>query len=726
MRPGIQYQSVLLFVCAVFGFQLFSYTAAFGQKAVDVEKPADVEKPTETEPVPVIETSEVVVSSTRLPDSPVDARTLPAKVTVITADNIRKSGAKTVQEAIQWANNIVMYDQVGNAFQQTIDLRGFSGQPVPSTSVFVDGQRINEPDFNTVNFDLIPFDTIDRIEIIPGPATIYGKNAMGGVINIITKRGGAKPQVTGEAMGGSFGRQRYTINTSGPIGKFDYYVNLAKEEEDGYRDDSGANISRVYGRIGYRPSEETDISLSYTYVTDKLFQAGALPASVAAVNPRANFTPGDFTDNNSNVVRLTGRQGLPFGFSLNVNGFYRQLNQTQFGVGQPFFVGSILSTAQTNSTTESWGGTVQLAQNTPLFGRKNSLVLGTDVQRNDFGSKLASISGFGLFNNRTDTNENILGLYAQDTLSLLPQLLLTAGVRYDQDNISSDFQDTFTPPGVGSKTFYRTNPRAGLTYLLDPDASVYFNYSQGFRVPTFLELFPVVGQSNQSLKPITSDNFEIGGKTRMWHWGEAGLSLFQSNAQDEIYFTCTNCDVFSGGFDGLNRNIDKTRRRGFEASFKGRYNQYFDGSVNYTFTEATFQSTFNISATKTVVPGDTIPLVPKNRLSVTGNFHPTEGWTVSLIGLYVSSQFYQNDEINARTPLPAYFVLNSRITYERPVPGGRLSGFVMLNNMLDQKYSTFGTYASNFLTGGGGQDQFVVPAPTFAIYGGLSYRFEGL
>jgi len=660
-----------------------------------------------------------------LPGAPVDAKTLPAKVTVITAEDIRKSGAKTVQEAIQWGNNIVMYDQVGNGFQQSIDLRGFSGQPVPSTSVFVDGQRINEPDFNTINFDLIPFDTIERIEIIPGPATIYGKNAMGGVINIITKRGGEKRQATGETLFGSWGRQRYTLNASGPIGKVDYYFNLGKEKEDGYRDDSGADISRVYGRIGYRPTDETDITLSYTYVTDKLYQAGALPLSAAAVNRRANFTPGDYTDNDTNVVRLTGRQGLPFGFSLNANSFYRQLDQTQFGVGQPAFPGSILSRAQTNSTTESWGGTLQLTQNTPLFGRQNTLVFGTDIQRNDFGSSLASTSGFGPFNNRQDSNESILGLYAQNTLSLLPQLLLTAGVRYDRDSIDSDFEDTFTPPGSGKKTFYRTTPRAGLTYLIHSDASVYFNYSQGFRVPTFFELFPVVGLSNQALQPITSDNFEIGGKTRLSNWGEASLSLFQSNVRNEIYFTCTNCDVFSAGFDGLNRNIDSTRRRGLEASLKGRYNEYFDGSVNYTFTEATFQSTFNLSATKTVESGDTIPLVPKNRLSATGNFHPAEGWTLSLIGLYVSTQFFQNDENNAEPRLPGYFVLNSRIAYEQPVPGGRLSGFVMLNNMLDQKYSSFGTIASNTLTGGGAQERFVVPVPMFSLYAGLSYRFEG-
>ncbi|NWF72976.1 MAG: TonB-dependent receptor plug domain-containing protein [Nitrospirae bacterium] len=96
---------------------------------------------THAESEEVLETREVVVSSTRLPDAPVDAKTLPAKVTVITADEIKKSGAKTVQEAIQWATGIVMYDGVGNAFQQTVDLRGFNGLPVPNTTVFMDGQR---------------------------------------------------------------------------------------------------------------------------------------------------------------------------------------------------------------------------------------------------------------------------------------------------------------------------------------------------------------------------------------------------------------------------------------------------------------------------------------------------------------------------------------------------------------------------------------------------------
>ena len=122
--------------------------------------------------------------------------------------------------------------------------------------------------------------------------------------------------------------------------------------------------------------------------------------------------------------------------------------------------------------------------------------------------------------------------------------------------------------------------------------------------------------------------------------------------------------------------------------------------------------------------GDTLPQVPKHRLGLTANAHPVDGLTVSLIGLYVSTQFYLNDESNVQPRLPGYFVLNRRIAYERPVPGARLTGFLMVNNTLDQKYSTSGIIAANALTGDGPLERFVVPAPGIAFYGGLSYRFE--
>jgi len=111
-------------------------------------------------------------------------------------------------------------------------------------------------------------------------------------------------------------------------------------------------------------------------------------------------------------------------------------------------------------------------------------------------------------------------------------------------------------------------------------------------------------------------------------------------------------------------------------------------------------------------------------VSATVTAHPTKEWSASLTGLYVSTQFLQNDESNSRNRLQGYFVLNSKVAYKRVVPGGSLSGFLMLNNMLDNQYFTSGIYAANRLTGAGELDSFVVPAPGIAVYGGLSYQFE--
>lgn len=722
----------LLCVCSLsFGLAIRAAMAQETASAHDAPTAPNAEvvhEPPIADQAEILEAPEVVVNSTRLPDSPVASHTLPAKVTIITAEDIRKSGAKTVQEAIQWATGVVMYDGVGNAFQQTIDLRGFNGLPVPNTTVFVDGQRMNEPDFNTVNFDLIPYETIDRIEIIPGAAAIYGKNAMGGVINIITKRGADTHQATGESMFGSFHRERYSLNASGPIGKVDYYTSFSRETESGYRDESAARISRFFGKLGYRPTDHTDFTLSYTYVKDRLQQAGTLPLSQVAIDPRRNFTPGDYYDSETNVVRMTARHEFPLGFSVNANGFYRRLDQEQFTVFQSGRGTNVVA-------TESRGGVFQLSHKGDFFGHPNALVLGNEYTRNDFDSHGIAFFSFGSSSSLRSTDETVLGLYAQDTFHVTSNVILTAGVRYDRNDLG--FVDNIDPANNGSTVFHRTTPRAGLSYLVTPSASLYFNYGQGFRVPTYNELFGSglgpFGSGNPNLRPVRSDNYEVGAKTRILSWGEVSAALFRADVRDEIYLTCGDPSTCGGGIT-TNRNIPKSRRQGVETTVKAKFNEAFDAVVNYTYTEATFQGDLALNPyfigfnpfIEHVKKGHTLPLVPKNRLSVTGNYHPAAGWTVSLTGLYVSTQFHQGDEENAQPRIPGYFTLNSRISYGQSVPGGHLSGFLMLNNMLDQRYYTSGIMAPNTLTGGGAVERFVMPAPGIALYGGLSYRFEGL
>src|SRR5207302_4082712 len=368
-----------------------------------------VSRPEEPKPYQL---EEVVVTSTRIPGEEVSTYDIPAKVTVITAEQIRESGAQTVQEAIQYETGVISYDQNGNPFQSTIDLRGFSGQPFPATSVFVDGVRINEPDTNVANFDLIPLESIERIEIIPGSSAIYGKYALGGVINIITKRGGDRRQATAETMFGSFHRERYALNSSGPMGKFDYVTNFTRETENGYRDESDSRISRYFGKLGFRPADGTDLTASYTYTQDRLLAAGTLPPTDLAINRQRNVTSGAFTENELNLVSLGGRQQLPLNFSLTVNAFYRHLAQENL---TKFFGGG---ESDQLSKTETKGGTAQISHESRGQHFANTFVVGGEIARTDLATRSAP------FLDRKSVDEDSNALFAQNSFEIARTVIL--------------------------------------------------------------------------------------------------------------------------------------------------------------------------------------------------------------------------------------------------------------------------------------------------------------
>jgi len=663
----------------------------------------------------------VVVSSTRLRDVDQPTTQVPGKVIVVTADDIKTSGAKTIQEALQYQTGVVLYDQVGNDFQSTIDMRGFNGQPVTTTVVVVDGVRVNEPDFNTLNFDLIPIEAIERIEILPGTATVFGRNALGGVINITTRRGQTeKPHFGVSLGGGSFGRQKYGFSTDGllPFGNLDYYFGVTRELTDGYRDATGGRITRLSGKLGYRLGDTTDVTLSYTHVLDHLKQAGSLPDSnlnVDGATPcglhldrAGNCTPGDFSSSNLNLVALNGRQKLPAGFSLAINGFYR--NNDQEGFVQGFTTESLLQTQ-----AGSGGGIGQLTHEGDILARKNLATLGFEYTRNQFDTdncgffsanqSLSScrFSGFD-FLSKQFTKENVIGAYLTDSFSLFEPLILSAGFRYDWDQM--DFTDKLDSTLSGNKTYHRFSPKAGLVYTPIQDVSLSFSYSEGIRIPTVNELF-AQGPfgSNPELLPMTSRNFEIGAKGKWADWLEASLALFYTPVRNEILFVVTD----PVNFFGLNENISRSLRKGIEFSLKGRYQQWVDWFVNYTATKATFETDVLLFSGP-VTQGDELPLVPRHRVSPGVNVHPVEGLTLSLFGTYVSSQFLLGDEPNQGKKLADYFVLNSRIAYEQKYWTMQL----MLNNMTDRKYSTSGILTNQ---------PFFVPAAGFNVFGSVALRY---
>ncbi|MGZ8497426.1 MAG: TonB-dependent receptor [Candidatus Binatia bacterium] len=649
----------------------------------------------------------VVVTSTRLRDVEQPASQVPGKVIVVSADEIEKLGAKTIQEVLQYQTGIVLYDSVGNAFQQTVDLRGFNAQPVTATSVFIDGVRVNEPDFNTINFNLIPLEDIERIEILPGTATVFGRNALAGVINITTKRGRAdRPHIGMNIGGGSYGRQRYTFSTDGPmplIPNFDYYFGVTRELTNGYREEfgsrhAGATITRLLTKLGYRLGDNTDASLAYTRVLDNISQAGALPASRLRVDRNDNLTPGDQQKDNLHQVALNLTQKLPMGFSVALNGFFRRNDIELFTRG-------LSSEAILQTETNSGGTTVQASHAGAILNKKNLLTLGVEYTRNKFDTANAGIflPAF-TFQNLRSTKEDVAGIFLTDSFHLFQSLVVNGGFRYDWDRLN--FTDEIDPTLSGIKTYNRVSPKAGLVYTPVNNLSFSFSYSEGVRIPTVDELF-AQGPfgSNPDLKSMTSRNFELGAKAQLQDWLDASLALFYTPVRDEILFVVTDPLLFFG----RNENISRTLRRGIELSLKARYQKWLDGFINYTAMKATFETDVLLFSGQ-VRKGDDLPLVPRHRVGVGINTYPMEGLTVSLFGNYVGAQFMQSDEPNQAKKIADYFVLNSRIAYQWK----QWTGYVNFNNLTNREYSTSGILVN---------EPFRVPAPTFNVFAGLSFRY---
>jgi len=705
-----------------------------------VAKPARAQQ-LEDEPDIVRLPQVLVTAPARLPEVPVSPSEVPASVQVITAEEIRRSGALNLQEFLQQLPGVHLNDEQGNSYQPDVAFRGFTGSSVTGIpqgiSVFVDGVRVNEPAVEEINFDLLPLDDVERIELIRGPIAVFGRNTLAGSLNIITRRGGAEREIVPELSGGSFGRQKYRIHVGGTEGPVDYYFAGSHFFEDGFRDETDSRLSQFFGKLGYRGGG-TDITLSYQYQNNKIKQAGSLPLSILQVDREQNFTGGDFFEPRLHQATLNAHQTLGSGFSLAVNGFVRKLDAEQFNVSL------IHENTRLFNETLSGGGTLQLTHEGRFGGRKNLLTMGVEYAHHDVEIRVfeePNDSTTSELESDLSDSQDVVGVYIQDTAELGralvlsgDSLILTGALRYDyvrHDIIDSSPAD----PGkaTGRAAFDRFTPRAGINYNLTDKYGAYISYSEGFRAPAFLELTcadpaaPCVGlqagvapdTSFFNLRPVKARNYELGFRARPAPWLEGSMALYRSDVRDDIFSVSP-----AGTITIFFQNIGDTRREGLELALRAIHER-LEGYVNYSYTRATFENDIELASSRTpgvpqqVKKGDEIPLTPNHRLNAGIRYRMLKWLTLSLNLVYVGEQFFRGDDANTQAPLKDYIVLNAGADAR----WGRFAGFVKINNLLDNEYETFGTFAPNAKVPGDPIEPFLTPAPPINVLVGASYRF---
>ena len=316
-----------------------------------------------------------VRGTTPLMSVPLPEKDIPVNVQVATDDDYRASGALNLPDFMARDLAGVSLTQVqNNPFQPDVLYRGFTssfllGTP-PGLSVFVDGARVNEPLADQVNWDLIPSDAIERLELIPGTNPVYGRNTLGGAIVMETKRGLTNPGTVAEVWGGSFGRIRTLLQTGGKRGSFDYFLSGNWFTEDGFRDFSTSDVGQVFGKVGYLTGPH-DLTFSLTYINNRLTGNGPLPESRLDRDRSAVFThPDRFSPE---FLSLNGqyRLDLGSGFSLAANAYGRLLDINQFNRDVEEDV-----LARTNQ--DGWGSSVQLTYQDRLLGLPLTAIAGLD------------------------------------------------------------------------------------------------------------------------------------------------------------------------------------------------------------------------------------------------------------------------------------------------------------------------------------------------------------
>src|SRR3989475_3991156 len=239
----------------------------------------------------------VVVTGVRLPTTGETARGLTGQSAVLDATALDARGVSTLADALEMLPGVTTADELGAPAQLDVTLRGFQVSPTiglpQGITVYVDGVRVNEPDANEVNFDLLPLEDLERVEVSYGPSVLLGRNSLGAAVNLVTRRGPAAAVQENELSGGRAGRYEVNANAGDRLGIWDYYVGVRYEHEDGWRQATMSRIGTLFAKLGLLAGG-WNATLSYSGATNKIYQAGSLPDDVVDARPDSNFTGGGY------------------------------------------------------------------------------------------------------------------------------------------------------------------------------------------------------------------------------------------------------------------------------------------------------------------------------------------------------------------------------------------------------------------------------------------------
>lgn len=634
----------------------------------------------------------LTVTATRFPD---DARRLPANVTILSAEDIARSAARTVPDILAEQVGITLKDFYGNnAALTSIDMRGFGVTGGQNTLILLDGRRISDIDLSSVQWSSVPLSSIERIEILRGTGSVlYGDGASAGVVNIVT-RSPLRPGVHAEMYGRAGSHNTLESQFTGSVAseRFGFNASVYGFSSDGYRANNRNEQTNYSANMRWAGASSTvDLRLGTDRQDLRLPGARRIQPSIGldeyATDRRGAQTPLDYASRDGARAGLTlghriGEADLTLGLD------YRDKDQRSFfdQTGFPVYRADEL---KVTSITPRARIPFQLGSSA------HRLTIGMDLHRWRYDRRSTNLpSNVAQPINRVHVAQDNSALYLQDAIRLTNATGLTIGWRGERMKVSANdaadpaapgfFFNTAAPPASASQ---RQNAwEIGLKHAFAADWSGFARASRSYRFVNVDEIYEndlFFNAQFQILRPQHSVTNEIGAE---WRHGllNARAAFFRSNVTDEIHL-----DPFTTGVG--NTNLPPSRRQGLELNGSWQPLQVLRFTAGYAYTDARFREGVlpgNLFAigTNLDITGKKVPLVPEHKLNAGFAWDVAAKTRLSGSLAYVSSQFIDNDEPNTLgRKIPAYSVVDLKATRDL----GRVRIGLAVNNLFDEKYFNY-------------------------------------
>ncbi|WP_027339288.1 TonB-dependent receptor plug domain-containing protein [Halonatronum saccharophilum] len=470
---------------------------------------------------------EVVVTASRYEELLSETFT---SIEIIREEEIRERSVENVGDLLRDVSGVNINDNAGASGVKTISIRGSASEQV---LVLIDGQPINEVQGGGIDLSLIPIEQIERIEVLKGPASaIYGANALGGVVNIITKRGTLDSQTTIKAGFASFDTQSYNLSHYNQQGDLGYSLNLNKKSSDGHRENSDLDQKNLFVRFDYPLSDSIDTRLSIQY--DKADKG--VPGSIQSASPKARQND-ELLNLNFQGKRRTDNSD--FKLTLHWRSDERDYKDPTWSTDD-------------NHKRRRKG----VNFNHRFYLQDHTIVYGLDLEE----QKVDSTAYNEIYQL---TNQ---AAFIQNKWSLTDDFIFNLGTRYDRHE------------EYGSNL----SPRVGFLYNLNSNLSWYSSVGKAYRAPTFDDLYwPDSG--NPDLNSEISKSYEsglryIGDKTKL------DFGVFYSHMDDMIAWVPNPTD--ENPWRWTPDNIDSAKIKGIELSFDKDLSGSLYSNFNYTYLDA--------------------------------------------------------------------------------------------------------------------------------------------